>query len=482
LAVDALVVGEHRGGDLAEARHAQQQARPVGGVALEQVPLLRLQRRAADEHVVGQRLLADVVQQAGRVDDGLLAVVQPRGAGELVRVVRDGGGVVRGAGVAQRERLQQQPEHPLVADVELVAVALGLLALRLPLEQRAQQQLAHAEREREQPDDAGAVDLEAVDGHGGQRGGRELPRQDGEVDRAEEVRERSAAQQHRVAGDHHEVEDVDGDEHGEHRDGVATVRRRPAGLEPLEEEPADERERRVRRHVVDQVGAPGPAAQGVRDRAGDAHGDRRRGAEQGHREHEAQERAGDPEPLGVEREEVAADDEHGEQPDQLDRLPLLAVRQEHRGDDHGAQQDPLRPDEQPSPSAVGEGEPVRRPVLLEVGRARVVLRRSGSAHQRQRPADDHQPQGDGKPHDHTLHGSGTDPVWATGYEPHVDLWAQRRSRVMNAESHTRFRCHASCDALEGETRPTGGSAWAGSTSSRTADPAVTEVRPGQDGP
>ena len=83
---------------------------------------------AADQDVVGQRLLAEVVHQAGGVDDRLLALGEPGGAGELVRVVGDGGGVARGARVAQRERLEQQPEHALVADVELIGLALDLLA------------------------------------------------------------------------------------------------------------------------------------------------------------------------------------------------------------------------------------------------------------------------------------------------------------------------------------------------------------------
>ena len=130
---------------------------------------------AADQDVVGQRLLAEVVQQAGGVDDRLLALGQPGRAGELVRVVGDRGGVAGGARVAQRERLQQQPEHALVADVELVGPALDLLRVRLALEQRAQQQLVDAEREREQADDPGAVDLEAVDGHRGHRRPRRSP-------------------------------------------------------------------------------------------------------------------------------------------------------------------------------------------------------------------------------------------------------------------------------------------------------------------
>ena len=155
LAVDALVVGEHGGRDLAQALDAQEQARAVGGMALEQVAVAVLQWRAPEQQVVGQRLLADVVQQAGGVHDRLLALVQPGGAGELVRVVGDGGGVAGGGGIAQRERLQQQPEHALVADVELVGAAHDLLLGLLALEHGAQQQLADAELTTNRPMTAG---------------------------------------------------------------------------------------------------------------------------------------------------------------------------------------------------------------------------------------------------------------------------------------------------------------------------------------
>ena len=177
MAVDPLVVGEHRVGDLAEPLHAQQQPRAVGGMALDQPPLGGVQLAAPEQDVVRQRLLPDVVEQPGGVHDRLFALGQAGRAGQLVRVVGDGGGVAGGGRVAQGERLQQEADHPLVADVELVGAADDLLAVRLALEQRPQQQLADAEGEREQADDAGAVDLEAVDGHRGDRGGGQLPRQ-----------------------------------------------------------------------------------------------------------------------------------------------------------------------------------------------------------------------------------------------------------------------------------------------------------------
>ena len=162
------------------------------------------------------------------MDDRLLALGQAGRARELVRVVGDGGRMARGTWVAQRERLQQQPEHPLVADVELVGLALDLLRVHLALEQRAQQQLVDAEREREQADDPGARDLEAVDGHRGHHRRGDLPRQHRDEHRAEHLRQRAAAEDPRVAGDHQEVQHVGGqedDEHGERVDALLGVRR-----------------------------------------------------------------------------------------------------------------------------------------------------------------------------------------------------------------------------------------------------------------
>ena len=112
LAVDALVVGEHGRGDLAHALDAQQQPGAVGGMALDQPPLGGMQLAAADQDVVGERLLAEVVQQAGGVDDRLLALGQPGGAGQLVRVVGDRGGVAGGAGSRSASVSSSRPSMP----------------------------------------------------------------------------------------------------------------------------------------------------------------------------------------------------------------------------------------------------------------------------------------------------------------------------------------------------------------------------------
>ncbi len=254
VAVDPLVVGEDGVGDLAEPLDAQQEPRAVGGMALDQPPLGGVQLAAPEQDVVGQRLLADVMQQAGRVDDGLLALGQARRARELVGVVGDGGGVARGGRVAQRQRLQQQTDHALVADVELVGAPHDLLAVRLALEQRPQQQLADAEGEREQPDDAGAVELEAVDGHRGHRRRRQLPRQHRAVHRLEHLQQRAAAQEDRVAGDHREVEEVREHEDDEDRDREPALVGDVVLQQPVQDDPAEQGEGRVRDEVVEQVG------------------------------------------------------------------------------------------------------------------------------------------------------------------------------------------------------------------------------------
>jgi hypothetical protein len=343
------------------------------------------------------------VQQAGRVHHGLLAGAQPGRARELVRVVRDRRGVAGGVGVAQRQRLQQQPEHPFVADVQLVRAALDLLAVRLALEQRAQQELADAEGEREQPDDALVVDLEAVDGHRRQQRRGELPREHGQVHRAEQGGQRAAAQQHVVAGDQREVERVDGDEDAEHRDRVAGLRIHAAGADPLERERADQREGGVGGEVVEQQDPARAAAQRVADRAGDAHRDGRGGTEQGHRQDQAEEGPGDPEALGLEGHEVAAHHQDRQQADERDRVPLLLVREEHRGDRDRREQRALADDEHAAPrSTERRDRALGRPRGLADPEARVVLRSPGSAHQGQRPADDDQPQGHGEPDDHSI--------------------------------------------------------------------------------
>ena len=172
---------------------------------------------------------------------------------------------------------------------------------------------------------AGAVDLEAVDGHRGHDGRGDLPRQHRDEDRAQHLDQRAAAQQARVAGDHQEVERVGGDEDAEDRDRVAALVE-VGLLERVQREPAEQRERRVRQQVVEQVGAAHAPARGVHQRRGEAERRGGRGAEQRHRQHEAGERPADPEALGVQDEDVRAEHEQREQAGERQRRPLVLVR------------------------------------------------------------------------------------------------------------------------------------------------------------
>jgi hypothetical protein len=278
-----------------------------------------------------------------------------------------------------------------VADVELVGPPLDLLAVRLALEHRAQQQLADPQAEREDADDAGAVALEPVDGHRRQRSGRQLPRQHGDEHGPEERRQRAAAQQHRVRGDHREVEHVGAQEHDEHGDREGAVRQQRRVVDALEDQAAHQREERVRREDAEHLRPAGAPADDVHGRAGQPHRGRRRGAEQRHGEHEPHERAGDAEALGLERQEIAADDEHREQPDELVRLPLLGRRRQRRQPDAGGEQRRLHRRDGPGghrPHAREVERPRGRPLATQ---GRLAAR---GAHQRQRPRDDHHPQCD----------------------------------------------------------------------------------------
>ena len=147
--------------------------------------------------------------------------------------------------------------------------------------------------------------------------------------------------------------------------------------------------------------------------------------------------------------------------------------------DHGQQHALRRSTSDATAARAGATRAFWGPFGFWSAESREVVRGARRAHQRERPADDDQPQGDGKPHDHTLKvapgGQSANRVRTpcTVRDP-CRLTMRRPLRGRNS-----FRCLARCGPLEArEHRPTGGSAWAGRTSSRTADPAVTEVRPG----
>ena len=107
-AVEALVVGEHPGGDVAQARRARGSARRSPGGGVISLHSASVERAGLVQDRVGDPELAEVVQHAG----GLQAV-DPRGASPSAAAVSranraDGARVLGRAGVAQVERLGEQ--------------------------------------------------------------------------------------------------------------------------------------------------------------------------------------------------------------------------------------------------------------------------------------------------------------------------------------------------------------------------------------
>ena len=270
-----------------------------------------------------------------------------------------------------------------------------------PSQQRPQQQLADAEREGEQADDAGAVDLEAVDGHRGQRRGGELPREHRQVDGAEQLqpvsrRAASTAWPAIIA----KLRMLAAMNTNEHRERVAAVVGERDAVQPLQRQAAEQREGRVGGDVLEQLD---PARGRLRSASTDAAAMPIATAGAGPSSAIASTRPRNEPPirkrLRLQHDEVAADHEHGEQADQLPRLPLLGRGEQHRRrDDAGQQQPPRRPPR----SARG---PRRRCAPLggsggaSTGVGSVA---PGRAHQRERPRHDDDPQSDGEPHDHTF--------------------------------------------------------------------------------
>ena len=336
------------------------------------------------------------------MDDGLCVLAEPGRGRQLAAVVGDGGGVPGGGRVAQRERLQQQPDHALVPHVELVLAADDLLAVLVAAQERAQQQLADAEGEHEEGDDAGAVELEAVDGHRGDRARGQLPGDDRQEDALEHLPQRPAAREHDVPGDHREVEDVGQTEDHEHREREPALLRARGRLESVEDQRAEQREERIDRGVAEHRHPACARVQRVGHRAAEADQDGGSGAEQRHREHEAQERARDAGALGLECQEIAPPGEDGEQADERRLLPLLGRGEQRGGPEAAGEDGRLGGEQRPAPAGRGRQARLRLPQHARLGaRPQPVLTRARGAHERERPGDDHEPEDDGQPDDHT---------------------------------------------------------------------------------
>ena len=186
------------------------------GVELHDLPLLVGQLAVGDEDRVGEDELADVVEQAGGVDQVLLALREPKQPRHLARVAGDGGGVPCGHRVAHRQRLEDRADEPDLERRQLTRPVLELLAALVGLDAGAQEVLADEQHDGEQPDRAHADALVDERDAGGKQRHGDLNREDGEVERAEAVQS-GPPRGPLEAGDHREVQEVGDHEHDEHR-------------------------------------------------------------------------------------------------------------------------------------------------------------------------------------------------------------------------------------------------------------------------
>ena len=169
-AVDALVVAEHDVGDRAVALDAADELGALLGMELDDLPLLVGQLAVGDEDRVGEDELADVVEQAGGVDELLLALGEAEQAGHLARVAGDGGGVARRHGVAHRERLHHGVDEADLERRELLRPLLELLAAVVGLDAGLEQVLEDEQHDGGETDGADAEALVAEGDAGGQQG------------------------------------------------------------------------------------------------------------------------------------------------------------------------------------------------------------------------------------------------------------------------------------------------------------------------
>ena len=177
LAVPALVVAED---DLRHRRvglHPRDDAGAVLRVAADDLPVLLGQRRGGEQDRVGERELADVVQQPGGVDEVLLRARAAVRLGERPRVARDGGRVAGGHAVAHRQRVDHARERPELQRGELLGAPLR--AQQLAQHVLEDEQDEREQRERRQP----GLAVDDRHAHGQQRG-RQLDRQHRDEDLA----------------------------------------------------------------------------------------------------------------------------------------------------------------------------------------------------------------------------------------------------------------------------------------------------------
>ncbi len=153
-AVDVLVVVEDRIGDRAVAVEPADERRPVLRMAADHRPVL-VGEDLGVEDAVGQRELADVVQQPRRVDEILFGLVEAQLDGKLPRVARDGGRVACGHPIAQRERLHERGQHAELQRGEVDRARLQLVCAILRAQQRDRQVLEDQKQQRPTPSRTG---------------------------------------------------------------------------------------------------------------------------------------------------------------------------------------------------------------------------------------------------------------------------------------------------------------------------------------
>ncbi len=269
----------------------------------------------------------------GGVGEVLLVAAAAGRLGERAGVAGDGGRVARGHAVAQGERLEHAREHAELERGELLGPALGA-------QQLADQVLEDDEHEREQRERGEArLAVEDRDADGEHRAGQ-LGRQHRDEDLAHLAADGDAQVHRDVERDHREVEDVGQHEGAEddEREGEVVRLEVGDGLERLDPEPDHERDRRVDGQVRQQLVPGEPVAQRVDEHRDEPDHHRGRRPAQRHREHEREERAGDPLRRVLEREQVAGDREPEQDEHEADRLPLGGIGRQ-RGCDQRADED-----------------------------------------------------------------------------------------------------------------------------------------------
>ena len=210
--------------------------------------------------------------------------------------------------------------------LELVHLPAQLVALALGVDDRREQvavgEQQHGEhRDRDQPDL-----LVGEHGAGREDAGRDLPRDDRQVEAAHRGDQAGAVAQAQVADDQQEVEEVRREVDAEH-DRRGRQRRDllgPRVAERLEQQRADHRVRRERDDVVEHERPRRARLRRPGEHGGDRDHGRGRGPEQRHRERGGDERRADLDGAGLQRQELPDERQREQREEQARGLQSLA--------------------------------------------------------------------------------------------------------------------------------------------------------------